>query len=1022
MYKTTSPPNNNKGISLTSINNVAIEFNDISPNETISNKEQLLESLIAIITHLKSFYQQDQLKQEMLQLLKLIFKYVGIQRQILEHQQLISNLKQLRRINQQLRDQHLQPDIYSYGQNRYQVYYDNNLKSENNKVYKLSVPQIARRLSSVFQKRTIFFDRHYFNLKSTDYKALCLNLLYFDSQYKKRVNDMISRRHGSDEDNVYTDPAYNISFLSHKIIGQITEPPQHLIRYINTLDGRWQVVHPSPDMANCYATKSGDEIICSFSNLYYSGMHTRSKYTINSIGDCAFTFSVYDDKRIVPIGQVLNQNQRQLIHIWPCPRNLELTLLQSQDQGILQYKKLSMLQQQQMFSVLYKYPGFSTPEFTHTNYRAWLLAQLHRGVYTNRDTTQLDGYKLSPAWYSHAYVPFDSFRGVYKNAYVDNLNLIDRSNINTNTDLKKDSRLIGLFNNTSSDASFGTYQEIRTRTDMFGKYAYYNEFDMMTEDMMIDYNQYPPLYNIAILPEHQTDLDFNKFKRLHYTRSLGLNKYYHPDRYICIPDKTNSLLSNKFSYDSDDHIYIGNIVQSGVSFDDHQPKRRILRTIRNNMRGWVNNQQAYISRQGADDYRSLNYDPSKVYGTQYYYPNDSNASITEFPLYKNTHLHLLHQRWMQYIQNTTSNTSLDNDLTAKSFLKKIIWIGNTAMYTSNIRVVSWDNSLIMRSNVDDAFIKKLNNRGIKYPSLQDKMGYYNSLIPNYLLSENVSLLTGQLQDKDYRTWKYHFSDGTSIISDSNNQSQYINYTYSNLSFNSDLGLSNKLAIIYTDHNSYDGYGFMNESGEYAITFKLKFGNRTADNVSLFNKEQLQLAFTRNMLKCCALPYQGLQIFPDAYINSDVSILPQDYVRGYKRLPGFFNNDLYDLISFKSNSTNTVQMCKSKLEQFKFMFKGYGQYITYMNNDKLYFQYNNKNYMELFSSNTSYIISNMDNQNWSFVTVRFYKTFQGNAILSWLYNQNIGSFSSQERYIAIKDVKVNLKSALDIQQWENINEF
>jgi len=30
---------------------------------------------------------------------------------------------------------------------------------------------------------------------------------------------MISRRHGSDEDNVYTDPAYNISFLSHKIIG-----------------------------------------------------------------------------------------------------------------------------------------------------------------------------------------------------------------------------------------------------------------------------------------------------------------------------------------------------------------------------------------------------------------------------------------------------------------------------------------------------------------------------------------------------------------------------------------------------------------------------------------------------------------------------------------------------------------------------------------------------------------------------------------------------------------------------------
>jgi len=66
------------------------------------------------------------------------------------------------------------------------------------------------------------------------------------------------------------------------------------------------VVHPSPDMANCYATKSGDEIICSFSNLYYSGMHTRSKYTINSIGDCAFTFSVYDDKRIVPIGQVLN--------------------------------------------------------------------------------------------------------------------------------------------------------------------------------------------------------------------------------------------------------------------------------------------------------------------------------------------------------------------------------------------------------------------------------------------------------------------------------------------------------------------------------------------------------------------------------------------------------------------------------------------------------------------------------------------------------------------------------------------
>lgn len=39
MYKTTSPPNNNKGISLTSINNVAIEFNDISPNETISNKE-----------------------------------------------------------------------------------------------------------------------------------------------------------------------------------------------------------------------------------------------------------------------------------------------------------------------------------------------------------------------------------------------------------------------------------------------------------------------------------------------------------------------------------------------------------------------------------------------------------------------------------------------------------------------------------------------------------------------------------------------------------------------------------------------------------------------------------------------------------------------------------------------------------------------------------------------------------------------------------------------------------------------
>lgn len=1028
-------------IKLTTIFNPQVKFQDISPNEVIHSPEKLLAVLIKVITQLKGVYQTTTQWSELLQL---IYNYLGIEEQCLLNIQLRDRYSKLYQDTIKLRNNHIYYSERSYWKNRYKVFYTNT-NTDLVKVlhkYTVTVPETVRALTSVFQKRTSFFDRHYFNIQSSKFRAVQLNLSYFESEYKHFIESMVTDAFGNDANKMHVTPLGD-RILSHRIIGEVHEPSTNLIRYVNKQNNNWQVLHPPLDFGYYYITHSIDDksVQCVFQNRYYAGLTRSMPYPLQQ-GNYCTTFSVFNSASIVtPIPQRFKYEPMQLTHIWPTPRNMQLHILQRSSETINTVKQFKHINAPDtLFSNLQN--TVSKSSFAeHDNYRSWLYAELHRGVYPQYSAGKLDGYRISPAWYSYAYTPYDTFRGKYKCEYFAQLNVVDPSDI-FSTVMPADDRITMV--QAQSDAAlnlrFGTAEQAMIKTRNFTRqYAYDSEFQqnadsVLYDDICIDYNQYSTLSNVTFRPDHPTDPDYNASALLHHTNSLFLKKFYHPDRYVCIPDKTNALINGGNIEKEPPHISILDLSQHGYLISNGDDPygvylRKYISNLKNDIWNWSAVINSYMARRQAGLYRHNvtvgGYDYSAQYGVPSYYPTDqfNTELIMNTQSYKNTYFSNMYQSWITYTDRNLSGVSASSREIARVYSSKLNWHDNTAKQNSILRVVSWYNSLFMKTTYDNSVIDSLNPEGIQVPYLDDKMGYYNSVLPNYLVSQNVSVITDALSDKDYRVWKYYDQSGSVTHSNTIDSAALWNFTYSNTTFDPELGDTNLFAVVYTDNNRGNGYGFMNEAGEYLLSFKFKYEQQPNINTPQYNyngginslrdkfgnsnapvsMRYYQQLFQSGKIKCRILPYNGITEMTVLQDEANVSVMPSDYQNGYKRLIGFFNPETMRVFSTKSG------MCITTQSDFKFMFDRYGQYITHMTNNTKYFQYNGKNYLDVLSMTSgSVIVSEVGPDNWAQVTMSLSKYYQGNGMLSWLYFQNIGAFSDCSKYIGIKQLTIAIQ--------------
>lgn len=1035
-----------------SIANSVNSFQQISPNTVISSPNVLLQCLLHVL--------RNHPESDAIPLLKMVFRYIGIEDAVVSNAELRKQHQTTHLQAVGLRDHHIYYSIHSYWKNRYKIFHNNIAKDDSKILYKYSidVPSNVRRLTSVFQKRTIYFDRHYFNLLSNNFKIPQLNMLYFNSSYRQFIDNLVSTKFGKKDTELYK-PKLGNKRLPHKIIGQLHQPSDKLIRYVNKQNNNWQIVHPPLDMGQ-YSIRHipQDNLVqCVFQSVYYRGMKAPHTFQTDQLGMYINTFSVIAGQQTIEVPQKFVQDDKQMIYLWPSPRNTQRILIQNTSQNIGMFKSFQHINERSQLFSYQRSKDSIIPAFQSVNYRSWIYAELHRGVYPQFSQGSLDGIVINPAWYSHAYVPYDTFRGVYKNRFITQINTVDPSDIPPDAVLvDSDARLTGLIKITGvpsqSVVQFGTKQQILRRTNnLTNNTAYNSEYQLNQESqyyqwLSVDYNQYPPMSNVIVIPSHQNDPDFNS-ELTHNEGSLLLRKFYHPDRYICIPDKINSLTSGGNKEKQPDHISVLEISKFGYrpsidsDYDTYGVSLRgKLRDIKNDIWGWSAGANANTSQQQAKLYRvSANisgYNPYRSYGSLQYYPDDTYdiELLGNSQSYKNTNTSIVYQSWIQYVENSISNIrqiygdaySNRTYLAAESFLKRLNWASVSLKQQQNIRVVSWYNSLIMSSKYGDSVIDTLNSQKLDSPYLFDKMGYYNSLIPNYLLSQQNSIISDSCYgDKDYRVWKYYQSQSSLTYSNIDAPEQFWNYTYSNTAFSQQQGNTNLFSVIYTDQNVGDNYGFMNQIGVYEVTFKLKFGYKERLSVQQYNynngnnqlidkyvyengidsfiseREDFLRLFSDGVIKVGVLPYSSAGNIDVVLERGTTSVMPSQYQYGYKRLVGYFNTQL-DKISF-TNST----MCCTTQSEFKFMFQRYGQYSTHMTNNTQYFQYDGKSYLDTIYQSSVPIILGVSEDNWTTVRMQIKKKYQGTGILSWMYFQNIGNFLSGSKYIGIKDTQVVL---------------
>lgn len=322
-------------------------------------------------------------------------------------------------------------------------------------------------------------------------------------------------------------------------------------------------------------------------------------------------------------------------------------------------------------------------------------------------------------------------------------------------------------------------------------------------------------------------------------------------------------------------------------------------------------------------------------------------------------------------------------------------------------------------------------------TLQNKLGYYNSLIENeyfasrrrYLLSNHPSYDVLRAVDPSYLQEQPQITDQKTNI----------------------------LALCYRENIYEDDYGFLHELGRYKIKFKFKIENayksQSGSPMLLLNTTQYffnQLDTLHNtpyyisqsLFNVRILPIEGATALQKLKKNTNIGIIKEEYL--YKSPKTWEASNFYDVktdkmitevfypgrkyITFSNVESykdlpewkyfgNTAITTKFHLtpvdhyEDFNFFLNKYGQFLTYRTLNKRYFEFNGKPYIDCFGQTTQSFTQLDDGWYQGVTTIDKY--FQGNSFLSFMLHQKqselITSYFTDMIRLEIKDIEIQFVS-------------
>lgn len=346
-----------------------------------------------------------------------------------------------------------------------------------------------------------------------------------------------------------------------------------------------------------------------------------------------------------------------------------------------------------------------------------------------------------------------------------------------------------------------------------------------------------------------------------------------------------------------------------------------------------------------------------------------------------------------------------------------------------------ENSKYFKTVYDQKTLKNIN---AQYYRLQDKLGFYNSLILNQLVQDIRGVYTQSHQN-----------------SDSSVSTLYRNKTIEqqqDLVFNQSQ-LSNIYSLIYSQNSPNKEYGFMNQVGMYKVQCQIRLKTKHCDIHSTATSSKTKYnnpgsgflessdTMDYNMFQVLVYPFNGIQDIKELKSNQNIGvILPQNLYKAAFISPSYYYNNSAYSHDITINSLQTAvdireqyNPCKNyhdlsneeiyndtqqiyynhggykasnkilkpnkNHQQFNFMFNKYGQFLTYRTQHKRYYNHGGNSYKETFADYN--ITTENLNNGWVKVTTLINKKFQGNTILSFNLNETWNKLVTDHRYQIIK---------------------
>lgn len=333
----------------------------------------------------------------------------------------------------------------------------------------------------------------------------------------------------------------------------------------------------------------------------------------------------------------------------------------------------------------------------------------------------------------------------------------------------------------------------------------------------------------------------------------------------------------------------------------------------------------------------------------------------------------------------------------------------------------------LEANYDNRTVKQC---GVQNYILQDKVGYFNSMVFN----------------QNFRLPPYMYD--YKIIDDFN---QFLGFSSQ---------LTNILTICQIQENQDNQYGFLHQIGGYKVDFVMKIQRRREDGSPTINSEynggdnDLLQRFNEigvqnsnitqysnpNNFMMRILPINGAQDFPDLKNNNNIGIfigrqifryaswvpIPQYNLKNIYYPDSYhFQPNIQDYNSLAHTSSNgavlsyyIARVAKS-FDDFNFMYERYGQFLSYRPFQRKYYEYRDKPYIDVFSDMISQTYTHVGD-GWYSCSVTLHKHFQGNSILSFMLNDSqselVSDYNKDLTKISLKDVKVQKFDDYDITQY------